>query len=568
MTIIDIGRGSIGQQQAGEDASRGKVVEAVGEVGALDDSVADARIFDVDAVVDLAQQGYTIGEIVEFTSASTAQVEAALEAVIPGGAASIRVALRSRLRAWAAHAADDGWQAAESAFGIPHANITRLVRSPEQDMALSAGEEPEALRPGYLDSALSGTVLEDERARTCVRCYAMGATLQELGDRFGVTRERIRQIITKHTPWSTTDIGRTLRGMREAREREHREAVQAWSLAHPGDTPESGARRLGMTEDQVRELLGSRRTNHLAPRARPVSAVRRSDEQILEDLRTFHRETGQRTASAFAAWAKQRGVPGNQTAAIRFGTWNEALHAAGLTTERGRPRSALGEDDLWAAVIAAVAAPDGGTSSAKADAWLHRHDGAPSLTLIRQRLPYRWAEIAATALAVLRGEPIDLGEGFDDAWRGRVTAPRTWSEASPEVEPAQHLRDAMAELGENLTMARYRSWASARRRPTAQTLLRRTGLSWGELVREAGGITGGTKPAWTDAHCRDAVQDFRAARPGGGSEAYAQWARENGRPSLATVIKRLGSWSGAVGMDMPAAEVMDSPRAREKQEQP
>ncbi|EWS81380.1 hypothetical protein BF93_17435 [Brachybacterium phenoliresistens] len=534
MTITDIGRRSIGRRQD-EDALHHKLIDAT----------AGATALDVDAAVDLAQQGYTTGEIAEFFGVTPAQVEAALDAAIPGGAASVRVALRGRLRAWAARTADDGWQAAEGAFGIPHANITRLVRSPEQDMALAAGEGPEADRPGYLDSALYGTALEDERARTCVRCYAMGATLQELGDRFGVTRERIRQIITKHTPWSTKDISRTLRGLREAREQEHREAVRAWSLTSPGDTLESGARTLGMTEEQVRDLLGARRNNHLAPKVRPASVARRSDEQILEDLRAYHRETGKSTASGFSAWAKQHGVPGNQTAAIRFGTWNEALRAAGLTAERGRPRSALSDDDLWAAVIAAVAAPDGGTSNTKVDAWLQRHDGAPSLALVRQRLPYRWSEIAEITLAVLRGEPLDLGEEFNEAWRARVTAPRDWNTAAPEPSPAQHLRDAMAGLGDNLTMAAYRTWASARHRPTVQTLLRRSGLTWGALVREAGGIAGGAKPEWTDAHCREAVREFRAAQPGGGSEAYARWARECARPSLATVIKRLGSWREA-----------------------
>lgn len=541
MTITDIGRGS-GQ---GTNSLPG-----IGQ-GGNDRGVArEPGDVDVPAAVDLAQQGYTTAEIAEFFGTTIAQVDAVLAAAIPGGAAAVRAALRGRLRAWAAGGIGS-WEQAEPAFGIPHANITRLVRSPEGDTAL-AGTDGEGERPGYLDSALSGTAVADERARTCVRCYAMGATLQQLGDRFGVTRERIRQIITTSTPWSTKDIGRTLRHLRDAREQEHRAAVRAWSLAHGGDTLENGARALGMTPDQVRDLLGARRKNHLAPKARPTSSLRRSDEEILEDLRAFHRETGSTTSSAFAAWAKQHGVPGNQTAAIRFGTWNEALRAAGLTAQRGRPRSALTDEDLWAAAIAAVAAPDGGTSNIKAAAWLQRQDGAPSLALIRQRLPFTWAQITATALAVLRGEPIDLGEEYDQAWRERVTAPRDWSAAASEVEPVQHLRDAIADLGENLTMAAYRTWACTHRRPTVQTLLRRTGSGWGELVREAGGIAGGTKPDWTDAHCRDAVRAYRAAWPEGGCEAYAQWARENGRPSLATVIKRLGSWSGAVASNESA----------------
>ena len=54
-------------------------------------------------------------------------------------------------------------------------------------------------------------------------------------------------------------------------------------------------------------------------------------------------------------------MPGHQTAAIRFGTWNEALCAAGIGEETGAPRSAFRDEGLWAAALAAVQAENGGT---------------------------------------------------------------------------------------------------------------------------------------------------------------------------------------------------------------
>lgn len=496
----------------------------------------DREQIDAERALDLALQGFTTREIAEALGETGADVEAALVTLVPGGNGAIRSSLRTRLRAWR-RSEDRSWDDAEAIFGIPHANVLRLVRAPE-GAAIDADSPEDG---GYLDAIFAGMDLDDPRAITCARAYAMGATLQELGDRFGVTRERIRQILQRSTPWSSSDIGAALRRLREARDAEHRNAANAWSDANPAASIDTAVEVLGMPRDQVLGYLGRRRTRHepAASKRGPVS--RRGDDEILEDLRRFHAQTGILTAAAFSNWAREQGVPGHQTAAIRFGTWNEALRAAGLREDKGAPRSSFSDDDLWAALIAAVSAADGGTSVDAVGEWTRRHAAAPSAALMRHRLGTSWSTIVATALEVARG-----GEEMDPQWVARVTAPRNWDDAGPQVEDLQHVRDAIAVFGPSLTSLQYRDWARAHKRPGGPTLQRRTGKTWSRLVEEAGGRPN-RRPAdrVDDTVCTARLREFLELPGGHTSAEYSAWARDHEAPSLSTIIGRFGTWTRA-----------------------
>lgn len=488
--------------------------------------------------VDLAQQGYTLQEIAEALGLEQAYVERAVGEAVPGGIAVIRDRLRKRLRQWQSNQADDGWSSAEALFGIPHANITRLVRSPEADAQVDGPSEA----PGYLDAVLNAADGLDERARICARGYAMGMTLQELGDRFGVTRERIRQVLKKATPWTSTQIAQVLRRLREAREAEHRAAVDDWSREHPAVSIGVGASQLGMPEAEVRRLLGRRRAHHETATGGPTDSVRRSRSEILGDLQRFHAETGATSAAAYSEWAREAEVPGHQTVSIRFGTWNDALGAAGLGVAPGNRRSRFTPIDLWAAVIAAIEGCEGRSTVRDVEGWLADHPAAPSIALIRQRLDLSWTEIADTALQVIRGG----SAGMDEEWVQAVTSPRDWSATAPEVEDIQHIRDAIAEHGSSLTLNQYRRWASTQKRPTAQTLLRRTGLRWSTLVKQAGGAGTSRVRGRSRDECLAMLHRFLADYPDGVSTQYPDWARRNDAVSRSTILERFGTWRDAV----------------------
>ena len=492
--------------------------------------------------LDLAQQGFLPAEIAALLDVTQDSVEAAIEAEVPGGIAVIFSALRRRLRAWRRDHEDSPWWEAESVFGIPHAHILRLVRVPrDQELGVVAPGEP-----GYLDTVLAGEECRDLRASRSARLYAFGATLQEIGDLFGVTRERIRQILARDTPWSSTDLNAAARVLAQARRAEHVAAADAWSRAHPAAPIHESVPALGLSADQVRELLGRRRSRHETSFEAPRQSSSRTEEAIVEDLRAFHAETGKSTAAAFSVWAREHDVPGHQTAAIRFGTWNEALRAAGIGTQQGAKRSAFRDEDLWAAVIDAVRAEDGGTTFQAVSDWLSHRPAAPSGVLIRQRLCGHeggsWTETVATALRVIN-EP----EHFDHDWIEDVTAPRAWENPVEEVDPLDHVRAAISALGPRITTARYGAWARENGHPTLPTLQRRTGKVWSELLAAAGGEPNAPKVKnRSRAGVGEYLTRYLTEHPGGGSIGYAARATANSAPSLSTIADRFGSWKAAL----------------------
>ena len=497
--------------------------------------------------LDLAQQGFVPSEIGELLDVYPDSVETAIEEAVPGGSAVIAAALRRRLRAWRRDHADSAWWEAEAVFGIPHAHVLRLVRVPrDRELGVVAPGEP-----GYLDTVLAGIGCKDLRASRSARLYAFGATLQEIGDLFGVTRERIRQILARDTPWSSTDLSAAARVLAQVRRAEHASAAEHWSLSHPAAPLDEAPAALGLSVEQTRQLLGRRRSRHEPAFDAPREATRRTEAEIIEDLRAFHTETGLTTCQAFTTWAREHDVPGHQTAAIRFGTWNEALKAAGIGTDKGAPRSSFSDEDLWAAVISAVQAPDGGTTFRAVEEWLARHPAAPSGALIRQRLCSHggssWTETISTALAVLH-----TPEDFDPTWVERITAARDWETPVDEPDPLDHVRAAIDALGPRITTARYTAWARGEGRPTMATLQRRTGKLWSELLADAGGTPNASKiKNRSRAEVGEYMTRFLLEHPEGGAIEYGTWSKEHAAPSRSTVVDRFGTWSAAVASCRP-----------------
>lgn len=185
--------------------------------------------------------------------------------------------------------------------------------------------------------------------------------------------------------------------------------------------------------------------------------------------RDVHAQTGLTTAIGFTRWALDHDVPGHRTVAIRFGTWNDSLRAAGLWEQFGAPRRSFTEEDLWAAVGAVVRALDGGTTARAAEQWLKACPAAPFLALIRRRIDLPWAQITATALEVMRGQ-----SDRDPAWIAAVTADRDWFLKAEQVEDLQHVRDAIAALASSFATS-----IPPPDDPTSETFaFRREGSNW------------------------------------------------------------------------------------------
>lgn len=522
-------------------------------------------------VLDLAQQGYTIEQISSGLAVDATEVEAGISSLVPGGIALIRRVLGRRVKAFldAAVGGDPrDLQDAEDHFGAPRILLQRILEETNRE-ELTADEETEAAaeewavlaqsfrepdpvppaparKPtGRLDAVIIGNTSIDPRALACARSYAMGCTLAELGEVHDVTRERIRQIIEKQTPWSTKELGGAAKALAEQRSEEHRRAVLAWSELSLGRPYEEAIPVLGLSVTQIEKGLGKLLRFHSEPRDAPAKgSPRKPEHEIIEDLQAFNEETGSTVSAAYDKWSRTRpGAVGRQTVMHRFGGWNAALRAAGISDAADIQRErAFSEEDLWAALVSAVEDLKHETSTQAIENWLSTKDSAPSLALIRQRLGVGMAEAIATVFDIL-ADDADL----DPDWVADVLRPRDWDAERPTTDPVEVLRLAVADVGADLTMASYREWAVGKRVPAIPTLIRHGGRrTWRELVLEAGGVEPRPKARrWTDAEILDGLRGYLLLNPDGASTQYATWAKPLGMPSMATVCSRFGSWTRA-----------------------
>jgi len=187
-----------------------------------------------------------------------------------------------------------------------------------------------------LDSAIDTTLAQvaSQRTREMYALYANGATLEEVGVRFGLTRERVRQIFREAgiSTRSTTET-HTLRHDRMVHQRGE-EICAAFSLSQDIDAV---SLQLNVPRVVVKEIV--KQHFPLGSRFRPKKS--RPSMYPTGELISFLQEagaaaSGKLTTGAYGKYAKGRRTddgrpwPSFQTHAKRFGSWRDALLEAGL----------------------------------------------------------------------------------------------------------------------------------------------------------------------------------------------------------------------------------------------
>lgn len=373
-----------------------------------------------------------------------------------------------------------------------------------------------------------------------VRLYALGSSLEEIGQRFHVTRERVRQIINNYTPWTTSDILQMRKKLENARRLADVQRALEWSNENPGATVAEGATTLKLSEDDLRTALGRRRLRFHEQESRKIRNTARSEEDLLNDLRAFYGDTGKTTSSAYRLWAKSHGVPGPQTIMNRFGSWNGATLRAGIKTEAPIERDRRHSDeDLWAAVVEGV--QKGLTTVDEFESWLASISGAPSIGLVRNRLELSWNQLRQEALLVISGK-----SERDRTWVDRVTKPRDWSTFHVKQDPIELMREARLALGKNITMERYREWAQANKKLSANTLMRMSGMPWADLVELVGGIPNRKEKRIPDEELLAWLRAFLESDPSRLLARYDAWRVASAAPTSSTIASRFGGWEAAV----------------------
>ena len=226
----------------------------------------------------------------------------------------------------------------------------------------------------------------DERNRYVIQMREAGHTLQAIGESLNLTREMIRLIVKANSGPSA----RTVRVNREAKKK--REALAVFKDLGTADV-EKLAEHLDEKPARVRQLLGTQ--------AKKLPKGRMNFEKIFsnEDLLNILRSAAEQVDGPLTC-NKYRKLQIQPTVAVflgRFGTWNEACAKAGVEhgpTMRKNYTRAHSEEDMLAYIASYLADPRTNGSAIGYEEWQRKVDGAPSLTLIRQRIG-KWNDIKA-----------------------------------------------------------------------------------------------------------------------------------------------------------------------------
>jgi AraC-like DNA-binding protein len=234
-----------------------------------------------------------------------------------------------------------------------------------------------------------------------------GWSLDEIALRFGVSRERVRQILRAHGGPDPQDIADARRRRAEAQAEERIDELLA--LWRAGEQPRSAASALGLQAAACRSTIERFATDvDRAARKATIAGARRvqtyTERDIIVALTSVATRVGRvPSAKEYAAHARTLDYPSLPTILNRMGGWTHALRAAGMeplsTPTRARKRRWT-EDACWEA-LRAVVAELGEIPSVLA---YERHAAGraelPSSATVRNRLG-RWSAIT-TQLAAQR----------------------------------------------------------------------------------------------------------------------------------------------------------------------
>lgn len=289
--------------------------------------------------------------------------------------------------------------AMEEGYNPRHAGPRRAAESAEHELSGASDLDAEE----WLDwfCALPDPDKADHRDDLLCEGLAAGVTLQDLGNLYGISRERVRQI-TQRRGLNAMELRAERRARSERRYRRIARRVYGMSLSYPELTVEEIADAVECDVSTVIKALGNRRGVHLL-QEKPSSPKRVSDEDLLAGLAEWAKQTTHMTGDDYTEWASEHSLPGKQTIHIRFGSWNTALALAGVggaVDNRGGLRPHLDDAVLWATLYEFFTSDAASFSVKGYDEWARANDRA-SLATLRNRLGM-WSELWGRTRELMR----------------------------------------------------------------------------------------------------------------------------------------------------------------------
>lgn len=212
--------------------------------------------------------------------------------------------------------------------------------------------------------------MEPTREEQMLAAYAGGATLDSIGDRWGVSGERVRQIVK---PLLTDELAEERAASVARRPHDRRPEITEYLHANPHESLSDVAERFDVDRRTVARLWnGSPR-----PRKPRVIPPKWSEEQMIDAMRTV---LGDGPASAKTYREANRDGPSLALIIRHFGTWTEAVTAAGLTPIQGPIREYERATDDWDSLFAAAVREFMGVEMDGGHTWRHFAEWAKDRT--------------------------------------------------------------------------------------------------------------------------------------------------------------------------------------------
>jgi uncharacterized protein (DUF433 family) len=246
-----------------------------------------------------------------------------------------------------------------------------------------------------------------QRVRQMQAQRQQGWSLDEIALRFGVSRERVRQILRAHGGPDPQDIADARRRRAEARAEERIDELLA--LWRAGEQPRAAADKLGLQGAACRSTIQRFATDvDRAARKASMAGARRvqlySDRDIILALTSLSTRVGRvPSAKEYAISARELNYPSLPTILNRMGGWTQALSAAGMQplSKPGRSRKRRWtEESCWVALRRVVDELGEIPTVLSYERHAAGRDELPSAATLRNRLG-RWSSIT-TQLAAQR----------------------------------------------------------------------------------------------------------------------------------------------------------------------
>lgn len=398
--------------------------------------------------------------------------------------------------------------------------------------------------------------MSEKRNMAIVRLRLAGLGLDEIGREWGMTRERVRQILLQNGgPTSDEVVAARHAAEADRRDRDEKTVVEYLS-AHPGADPIRVSQELGWPNSRVTAAI-PQRMKHLLRSTKVEQTFSWTDEEvagILQAAAEIHdlADDAPLTGSMYDVVKEDLDGPSRPTISKMFGSWNEALAAAGLATStKGRPKSSrYTEQQVWDYVIAYLLDPSVlNPTYAGYDEWHRTHEpAAPSAPYLRLRLgPWSYVRSEAFRRAaeggLLAAAPSEAADATDS--QPEIGDYEYWA----ADETLNRVRAAGGNPGNPDDYARYQMDGA----PTVDRLRSVFG-SWGLAM----GALGWDPAEYTAQRVRmddvvvlDQLRDYvrEVLDSTGRAPTATEWETDRAKPGTVgpwSYVRRYGSWREAL----------------------